>query len=264
MPNRSAFSNLGSHVYGVAAIVLGIVGLVWGDFATVWQPVPESVPHRAALAYLAAALLILGGAAMQWRRTAQAGAVVLTILYFITALLWLPRVIGYPRMIGTWLGFAEQLALAAAGIVAYALVATRADTMGPARSIQISRVLFGVCVVTFALAHFIALRETAGMVPKWIPPGQQFWALATGVFHLLAGLAILTGIQGALASRLLTAMLLGFGVLVWLPLLSADPHGHTTWAGNSLNLSLAGAAWIIADSFGKLPGLLYKSSVSER
>ncbi len=115
MPNSRALSNLGIHVYGFAAVAIGIIGLVWGDFSTVWQPVPAGVPHRAALAYIVAVCLIAGGAAVQRRTTAQAGALVLAILYFMSALLWLPRVIGYPRMIGTWLGFAEEFALVCGG-----------------------------------------------------------------------------------------------------------------------------------------------------
>ena len=42
MSNRRLLSNLGSHVYGLAAIAHGLIGLAWGDFATVWQPVPAS------------------------------------------------------------------------------------------------------------------------------------------------------------------------------------------------------------------------------
>ena len=112
-------SNLGIRVYGLAAIAMGLIGLVGGDFATVWQPVPPEAPHRVALAYLTAVCLLLAGAVTQWRRTAPAGVLVLAVLYSIFALLWLPRVLGFPRMIGTWLGFAEEFALVAAAAVAY-------------------------------------------------------------------------------------------------------------------------------------------------
>src|SRR5882724_2372563 len=141
-------SNLGIHVYGFAAVALGIIGLVWRDFSTVWQPVPADVPHRVALAYVAAVCLIAGGAAIQRRLTAQAGVLVLIILYFMSALLWLPRVIGYPQMIGTWLGFAEQFALVAAGAVGYASLAPP-GTSWKVKTVRISRFLFGVCVVVF-------------------------------------------------------------------------------------------------------------------
>lgn len=184
---------------------------------------------------------------MQWRRTAQAGVVVLTSLYCMSALLWVPRVVRYPRMIGTWLGFAEQFALVIAGFVAYAFLAPR-DPLWAIRTAQIGGFLFAVCVVVFALAHFFALSETVSMVSKWMPPGQQFWAVATGVAHLLAGIAILSGVLAVLASRLLSVMLVGFGALVWAPSLFADPRVHMVWAGNAINLALVGAAWVVAHS----------------
>jgi uncharacterized membrane protein len=226
--NREALSDLGRHVYGLAAIALGLIGLTWRDFATVWQPVPATVPHRAALACLVAVCLLLAGSAMQWRRTAPAGSAVLTVLYFIFALLWLPRVIGYPRMIGTWLGFAEELALTVAGLVAYASRFPRATTAPHAttwrvRAAQAGSALFGLCVITFGLAHFMAPVETAEMVPKWIPPNQHFWALATGAAHVAAGLAILSGILSVVATRLLTVMLVVFGARCGCPCSSALP-----------------------------------------
>ena len=41
MANDMGFSNLGVRVYGAAAILFGVIGLKWDDFAAVWQPVPE-------------------------------------------------------------------------------------------------------------------------------------------------------------------------------------------------------------------------------
>lgn len=252
MVNRTTLSsNLGSRVYGLAAIALGLIGLIWGDFATVWQPVQPGVPHRDALAYIVAVCFLLGGTAIQWRQTARAGALVLIILYFMSALLWLPRVVGYPQLFGTWSGFAEQFALAAAGIVAFASVAVASrESTRAVRTAQTGRYLFGVCVIVLGLSHFFAISETASMVPKWIPPGQQFWAVATGVAHMLAGIAILSGVMAVLASRLLTVMLVGFGALVWAPSLFEDPHVHMAWAGNAINLAWVGAAWVVADWIG--------------
>ncbi len=134
-----------------------------------------------------------------------------------------------------------------AGIIAYTLLAPD-DPLWASRTARIGRVLFGMCVVTFGLAHFLALSETASMVPAWLPPGQRFWAMATATAHLLAGIAIVSGILASLAARLLTAMIFGFGALVWAPSLWAHPGEHMVWAGNAINLALMGAAWVVADS----------------
>lgn len=250
MPNRSSLSNAGIHVYGVAAIAIGLVGLVWADFANVWQPVPAGVPQRTALAYLVALCFLGAGLGTQRRRTAPAALLVLAVLYLASALLWLPRVIGFPRMIGTWSGLAEEVALMIAAVVACAaIVAPATPWAAPAH--RIGRVVFGACVVLFGLAHFGALRETAAMVPKWIPPGQRFWAIFTGIAHLLAGIAIMTGVRALLAARLLTAMIVGFALLVWAPSFFSAPHQHITWAGNAINLAELGAAWIVADAIAR-------------
>jgi uncharacterized membrane protein YphA (DoxX/SURF4 family) len=89
------------------------------------------------------------------------------------------------------------------------------------------------------------------MVPKWIPPGQKFWAITTGIAHVCAGLAILSGVLAGLASRMPTAIILGFGALVWLPALTATPRDHLVWGGNAVNLAMAGATWIVADSIAR-------------
>jgi hypothetical protein len=45
-------------------------------------------------------------------------------------------------------------------------------------------------------------------------------------------------------------MLVAFGVLVRLPLLSADVHSRTDWSETAATFAIAGAAWILADLLG--------------
>jgi uncharacterized membrane protein YphA (DoxX/SURF4 family) len=115
---------------------------------------------------------------------------------------------------------------------------------------QIGYYSFGICVVSFTLEQLFYLSETANLVPKWIPPGQMFWAIATTVAFALAAIALLTGFMALLASRLTTAMLLGFGLLVWLPALLADPHSFLNWSESTETLAIAASAWIVADFLG--------------
>ena len=98
----------------------GVIALIWRDFASVWHPVPAGAPHRATLVYVTAILLHVGGAAVQWRQALRPGFGLLAILYFLAACLWLPRVIGFPQLIGTWSGFAQQFSLTVAAVTVYA------------------------------------------------------------------------------------------------------------------------------------------------
>jgi uncharacterized membrane protein YphA (DoxX/SURF4 family) len=122
------------------------------------------------------------------------------------------------------------------------------DPARAARLIRIGQALFGLCAILFGGAHFFYMNLTAPLVPSWLPPSQIFWSYATGVAHIAGGIAILTGFQARLAAILLTIMYAGFGLLVHLPLVIADPSSHMVWAENCINLILTGAAWCLAES----------------
>jgi uncharacterized membrane protein YphA (DoxX/SURF4 family) len=236
------------RIFGVAAVALGLVGLVWGDFAAVWQPVPKDLAGRTALAYLVATIFLLSGLAMQWPRSAARGALALTVLYSLgVVLLHVPSVIAHPSVFVTWSGTAEQLALVAGGLVAYAYCAQLAPATA-VRLTRIGRLTFGVCLLVFGLAHLVYLAPTADYVPAWIPPGKMFWAYATAAGHFAAGIAILSGVLARVAAMLLTGMFVVFGLLVHAPSIFADPHTHFNWAANAINFALIAAAWVIAAS----------------
>lgn len=244
---------LGNRVYGAAGIALGVIGLRWADFNAPWHAIPTEIIAYVGLAYTplayaTAALFVIGGLAMQLRRTEAGGALLLAALFAVFALLLVWRGVQYPAIFGIWLGVAEQSALVIGGAVA--AVTALHDEDHPRRA-QIGRLAFGVCLLAFGAAHLIYVKETAAMVPAWLPPRQDVWAYATGVAHILAGLAFLSGIAAVLASRLVMLMFIGFGALVWVPQVLADQHGHVAWAGNAINLALIGAAWVLADSIAR-------------
>ena len=110
---------------------------------------------------------------------------------------------------------------------------------------------FGACLLIFGASHFVYARFTASLVPLWLPPAQLFWAYATGVAQIAAGLAMLSGVQARLAAILLTVMYAAFSVLVHVPSVIAHPSSQANWTENGINLLLAGAAWVLAESLSK-------------
>jgi uncharacterized membrane protein YphA (DoxX/SURF4 family) len=239
---------LGTRIFALGACALGMVGLLWGDFALVWQPVPAQIPGRTVLAYLFAALLLAGGLALNWQRTAVRGARLLCVLFAVVVLLLhVPRVLRHPAVFGAWSGTAEQLALFAGGWLSLQLCGWRRALPAPS-GLRFGLWAFGACLLVFGAAHFFYLDDTASLVPVWLPPNQRFWAIATGFAHLAAGLAILSGIQARLAAVLATVMFASFSVLIHVPLLLADAHSHMHWVMNAMNLALTGSAWVSADA----------------
>ncbi|MGB6984590.1 MAG: hypothetical protein WBD74_01300 [Candidatus Aquilonibacter sp.] len=237
---------LGRHVYGLAAIAFGLAGLAFHDF-NLWQQLPVHDPAlREFLVNIAAAIEIVGGLAMQWSKTARAGAIMLGSLFAIFALVKIPLIVAQPLAYDQWGNFFEQVSLVSGALIAYAML-TRNARLG-----QIGYYLFGICVISFTLEQFFYLNGTAHFVPAWIPLGQMFWAIATTVAFALAAIALLSGRFALLAARLTTLMIAGFGLLVWLPTLwsstfFANAHSLTAWAGNAENWAICGSAWIVAD-----------------
>jgi len=234
-------------IYGLGAVVLGLTGLVWGDFGVVWQPA-NAVPGQTALGYAAAVLPLLAGLAIQWQRGAASGALALIVLYCLAVMLLdVPGGIAHPSEFVAWYGVVEHLALAAAGLVVYAYCA-RLESATAERLSKIGRLIFGVCLIYFGLAHHFYLAYTVKMVPAWLPPGQTFWAYATAAGHIAAGVAILTGIAARPAAMLLTAMFVVFAILVHGSKIISEPHTHFNWVENAVNFALIGSAWVIAAS----------------
>ena len=244
----------GWRVWGLGVMALAMVSLAWGDFDP-GQPVPKAFPDRAALAYAAAAFMLLAGAAALWRRTAAWAAAALTAYYaFVVVILMNGRVaLAHYGEYGAYSGAAEQLAIAAGGLIVYAANAP-IDPGLAARLTRLGQMTFGVCALLFGGAHFFYMNLTTPLVPKWLPPSPEFWAYATGIGHIAAGVAILTRVQARPAAFLLTAMYASFTLLVHGPMLQADPSSHWIWSENALNLALTGAAWVVADSLGSRQG----------
>src|SRR5271163_1649749 len=78
--------DFGWRAYGLGVMALGMVCLAWGKFDP-GQPVPRDFPDRAALAYAAAAFMLVAGAAVEWRRTAAWGGAALAIYYGLVVVL---------------------------------------------------------------------------------------------------------------------------------------------------------------------------------
>jgi uncharacterized membrane protein YphA (DoxX/SURF4 family) len=246
MRDMNTPSPIGRRVLGLAAVAFGIITVMFHDF-NVWQQIRPlgNIPHPEILAYCAAAIEIVGGIAIQWSRTARLGAAVLGAYYLVFALLWVPIVVQMPFVYGRLGSFFEQLSIVSGALIVFSGFEKDAD-----RAAKLARAgyyAFGASVVSFMLEQALYLSATADFVPKWMPPGQMFWSVATTSAFALAAIALFSGRYALLASRLLVAMILGFGILIWLPAPFADVHSVTAWAGNAQNLAIAAAAWIVAE-----------------
>jgi uncharacterized membrane protein YphA (DoxX/SURF4 family) len=240
--------SIGRRVYGLAAVTLGIPALIYGNFAAMGLPVPTHIPGYRILACASAGLLVLAGAAINVRRMTGIASLALAAFFTLWVMvLHLPHALANFAIWVSWEGLAETMVMALGGVLAY----TWASGVSEARAaaiVRIARSMFGVGLLVFGTSEFVYAEFTASLVPAWLPPSQLVWANVTGAAQIAAGLAIVSGLQARLAAVLLTAMYLSFGLLVHLPRLIADPSSPGRWAENGVNLVLAGAAWVLAES----------------
>ena len=227
-------------MFGAAALAFGLITLAWHDYNG-WH-----LPGY--ILYPAAAAEIFGGAAIQFRRTAKTGAAVLSAVYLVFALRCVPQIFAQPQIYNSWGNFFEQFSLVTGAAIVYARLSSpwSRETLS-----RIGRILLGICTASFTLEQAFYLGPTASFVPKWLPPTQMFWAVTTTVLFALAAVALLTNRVALLATRLLTVMLMIFGLLVWIPLLLSDHRSYANWSETAETFAIAGVAWILADLLGE-------------
>ena len=254
--------NIGVYVLGLGTVAAGIMDFVWGEFEAGHQPIQalgDHIPGREILAYLTAAWMVAAGLALLWRRTERFGALASAIVYFIFAafcsvrLYTAPKILGWHIAVfmGVFGGIEQQLIVVAGAAIIY-FSATGTTPWRPETIRLIARAIFGLSSLNFGINHIGGVRFVVPLIQKWMPLTPAFWVILSGVAFILAGLAILSGIQDVLAARMLALMLLIFNVLVLVPAVFTYPHAHVPWGSNAYNLAAAGAVYIFAESIAKL------------
>jgi uncharacterized membrane protein len=238
----------GWRVWGLGVVAIALLSLAWGTFNP-GQPVPDDLPAYTALSYAAAVFMLVAALAVEWRRTLAWGSGALTVYYglIVIVLMYGHEMPAHYAEFSIYESLAIQLAIPVAGLIVF-VASAGIDPVRARRLTRLAQLVFGACALVFGTAHFIYMNLTAPLVPRWLPFSQEFWGYLTGVCHIAAGLAILSGVQARLAAVLLTVMFAAFTPLVHLPMLFADPSNHWIWSENATNLVLTGAAWIVADS----------------
>ena len=253
-PTRARMGRAGQVAYGVGAAGMGVLILLSGNLASVFQPVRPWVPLRQWLAYVSGALLLTGGLALIATKRTWLAALVLTVNFFFWLLvLNLPNALARPMVVGNWEGCGLNMTVVAGGWILLALSCRppegRAARLLGESGVRLARRLYAVGLPLVALAHFLNVRGATVYVPAWLPM-RIGWVYLTGAGHVAAGLAILFGVLPRLAAVLEAAQITAFVILVHVPSVYGAPGDRPQWAMLFYALSIAGSAWLVAVTFG--------------
>jgi uncharacterized membrane protein len=239
-----------AHVaYSAGAVGLGVLCLVAGNLAYVFQPVPRWMPWHAGLAYLCGAVLVAAGGALLARRTMRLAALVLAINFCVWLLLCnLPAALSKPTVVGYWEGCGLNMTVIAGGWILYAL--SGSSLAGGGRlvgddGVRLARRVFAAGVPLIGLAHFVNAHEATAYVPSWFPLPIG-WVYLTGAAHVAAGLALWFGVVARLAAVLEAAQITAFVIIAHIPAVCRAPADRLEWAQLVYAVAIAGAAWLVA------------------
>jgi uncharacterized membrane protein len=247
-------ATVGHRAFAAILVVLGVQGLVKGDFTAVWAPVPKDTPARALLVHVSALVSSGCGVGLLWPRAATTAArVLLVALVTWFALFRIPVLVRAPGAAVTWEGCAETLVIVAAAWVLYASLASEWDRrlLGfatGARGVRVGRALYGLAMIPFGLAHFAYVSDTASLVPSWLP-SHAAWVYLTGSTFLAAGAAILLGVRARLAAALSALQVGTFTLLVWAPVVVAGHPSAFQWSELAISAAITAGGWVVADSY---------------
>ena len=179
-------------------IGLGILALVYGDFAMVCEPVASWIPGRSAPAYGSGLVMLLGGTGLLMRATAAWSARLLFPYLIGWLLLKVPALLVAPQTEAAWLGVGELAVLLAGGWVLFARLAGLQEGSPLSfatgqNGLRIARILFAVALVALipiGLSHIVYVKPTADLVPAWLPY-RMGWAYVTGAGQIACGLRVM-------------------------------------------------------------------------
>jgi uncharacterized membrane protein len=239
-------------IFAATMVGLGLWGLANHDFAATWQPVPKHWPARDALIWVSGVVALACGLGLLWRRTAAVAAGVLTAVLLVWMLVFKVSVIvRAPGVAAAWESCGETAVIAAGAWVLFAASGPGWPAMRfvvGESGLRLARPLYGLAMLAFGAAHLAYVKETAALVPSWLP-AHVAWVYFTGAAYVAAGLAILAGVLARLAATLSAVQIGVFTLLVWAPAVAAPGAGADAWSEAVISWTLTAAAWVVAASY---------------
>lgn len=118
---------------------------------------------------------------------------------------------------------------------------------GAAKVLVLGPVFEAVALAIFAAEHFLAARDLAPIVPRWMP-GPLFWTYFVGVALLAAAISFIAWRHVRWSASLLALLFLIIVATIDLPGLPKSYHDRLYWTLTVREMCFAGGAMVLAGS----------------
>lgn len=239
-------------LFALGMMGLGVLALIYGHLALPWYSIPKWIPRRDLVSYASGIILLGGGVALLFARTARLATRILLSYLLVWLLLQLPSWVKSPLVEVVWQNAGELAVLVAGAWVLFARMAEEGERSSVRfatgeNGMRIARILFALSLFAFGLSHFVYEAQTTPLVPAWLP-FRNSWAYITGAAQIAAGVGVLFSILPRLAATLQVLLLCMFTFLVWPQALIAAPTSVPTWTEFLFSWAITTGAWVVAES----------------
>ncbi len=250
--DKSRQQQLARTLFALSIASLGILAFVYSHLGLAWYSVPAWVPWRGGFTFASGIILLSCGVGLLVRRFAQISACILFPYLVIWLLMRVPTLVSTPLIAVVWENAAEIATLVVGAWVLFA----RLDELREkspwrfatgANGMRAVRMLLGLSLVAFGVAHFAYVPQTVRLVPPWLPFRNSL-AYVTGTFHVAAGIGVLFSIYPRLAAMMEALMLGLFTLIVWIPATLAAPTSMPTLTEIIVSTGVTAGVWVVAES----------------
>jgi uncharacterized membrane protein len=237
--------------FAFTIIALGLIGLIGGGFASIWDGVPRSLPGRALLAGVSSVVSLVVGLGLLSKRTAGLAALALAAFMLLwTALFKIPVIIRAPLVEVSYQSTGQNLLLMAASWILFATLSKERNNgaaIPPGGDVgsRIALFLYGMSLVAFGLAQLVYPDLTIPLVPRWLPD-PPFWARLTAGIYIVSGLAIAAGFAARLMLTVSALQITAITLLVWGNMILTGQMSAMYWEEATQSWALTAGSWLMA------------------
>ena len=168
---KFTMNSFGRILFALGFAGLGVLSLIYHSFASVWQPLPETFPHRELLGIISGSILLVSGICMLLPRLARRSTLVTAVFVSTWPALQIPfNLWETPLSASMWTTLAETVMLISGGYILYRSKAPdgsgteiNADSTGYFnRAFQLA---FAVALPVISISHFVYAFSNPARTP---------------------------------------------------------------------------------------------------